>query len=83
MKRNQVYKLTSKNKKLGFALQSDHRISEEHKITLNLLSDLPKGEYELEIQLKTQSKGFISLNEISTEPFSTLTTYKGVEADHE
>jgi hypothetical protein len=81
--RNQVYKLTSKNKKLGFALQSDHRISEEHKITLNLLSDLPKGEYELEIQLKTQSKGFISLNEISTEPFSTLTTYKGVEADHE
>lgn len=77
------YKLTSDDKNLGFVMQSNHRIGQEHKITINLLSDLPKGSYELEVKLNTKSKGFIALNEITTEPVSSLTTYKGVGVAHD
>jgi hypothetical protein len=82
-RKKQHYKLTPLNNNLGFAMQSNHRIGQEHKMTLNLLSDLPKGVYELEVKLMTKSKGFIALNEITTEPLSSLKTYKGVEAAHD
>jgi hypothetical protein len=82
-RKEQVYKLTSDDDNLGFVMHSNQRIGQEHRIIINLLSDLPKGEYELEVRLNTKSKGFIALNEITTEPVSSLTTYKGVEADYD
>jgi hypothetical protein len=77
------YKLTSDDNNLGFVMQNDHRIGQEHTTTINLLSDLPNGVYELEVKLSTESKGFIALNEITTEPVSSVTTYKGVGVAHD
>jgi|GEM_PF-3598999 len=79
-RKNKLYKLTSNSKKLGFAMQSSHSLGQEHKMAINLLSDLPTGEYEMEVQLNNNVSGFIALNEITTEPVSSLTAYKRVKA---
>lgn len=81
--KEQRFKLSPTEKKQGFTMQSNHRIGQEYKMTLQLLSDLPKGEYSIEVQLLTKSSGFIALNEITTEPISSLKTFKGVEKTHD